>query len=121
MVRHSQASDSDDKPTFRQMNTRLPEDLVTELNRFTKEHGYFRDRMVEQILRDGLNDAVRRQEGRTISLEFEFPERVRAACSQYLIYFAEFLRDVGVDVQTELAHKSSAVLSRSHHQIRESH
>ena len=34
--------------------------------------------------------------------EFEFPEEVKTACKQYLIYFTEFLQDVGVNATSSI-------------------
>jgi hypothetical protein len=41
---------------------------------------------------------------------FEFPESVRPACEQYLLYFGQFLRDLGIDAETELKEQASQVL-----------
>jgi hypothetical protein len=40
----------------------------------------------------------------TLTTLFDLPEEVRVPCEQYLLYFSEFLRDVGVDALTELEH-----------------
>lgn len=41
---------------------------------------------------------------------FEFPEPVRSVCEQYLVYFAEFLRTMGVSAETSLQNKAGKVL-----------
>jgi hypothetical protein len=41
---------------------------------------------------------------------FEFPPELRAPCEQYLAYFAQFLRDMGIESRTELRHEASGVL-----------
>jgi hypothetical protein len=41
---------------------------------------------------------------------FNFPEPVRPACEQYLIYFGQFLRDLGIDASTEVSERVSDVL-----------
>jgi hypothetical protein len=41
---------------------------------------------------------------------FEFPEAVRPACEQYLLYFGQFLRDLGINAETELKEQASKVL-----------
>ncbi len=33
---------------------------------------------------------------------FQFPEETKTACKQYLVYFAQFIADLGIDVDTEL-------------------
>ena len=41
---------------------------------------------------------------------FEFPDAVRVPCEQYLLYFAQFLRDLGVEASSELRHEVGMVL-----------
>ena len=41
---------------------------------------------------------------------FNFPEEVRVPCEQYLLYFAQFLRDLGVNADTALTHEAGQVL-----------
>jgi hypothetical protein len=33
---------------------------------------------------------------------FDFPEPVKVPCQQYLLYFVQFLKDVGVEATAEL-------------------
>lgn len=40
----------------------------------------------------------------SIVIPFDFPESVRTACEQYLLYFTEFLKDVGVDAVSNINH-----------------
>jgi hypothetical protein len=41
---------------------------------------------------------------------FEFPSYIRSACEQYLLHFADFLRDLGVNTSVTLAEVASQVL-----------
>ena len=41
---------------------------------------------------------------------FDFPADVRVSCEQYLLYFVEFLKDVGVDAQADLTHDAGRAL-----------
>ncbi len=41
-----------------------------------------------------------------------FPEEVRIPCEQYLLYFAEFLRDLGVNATTDITHEAGEILFR---------
>lgn len=41
---------------------------------------------------------------------FRFPEQVRVPCEQYLLYFTQFLRDVGVKADAELRSEAGRVL-----------
>lgn len=38
----------------------------------------------------------------TLSIPFEFPPAAKAACEQYLVYFSQFLRDLGIDATAEV-------------------
>lgn len=42
--------------------------------------------------------------------QFDFPEEVRVPCEQYLLYFAQFLKDLGVEANTALTHEAGQVL-----------
>ena len=46
----------------------------------------------------------------TLETHFDFPEAVRVPCQQYLLYFVEFLRDIGVDASAELREDAQGVL-----------
>jgi hypothetical protein len=46
----------------------------------------------------------------TIQIKFAFPQPVRTACEQYLLYFGEFLRDLGVDSATSIREDAGRVL-----------
>ncbi len=46
----------------------------------------------------------------SIVKSFNFPEEVGVSCEQYLLYFVQFLRDLGVDATSELKHKAGQVL-----------
>lgn len=39
---------------------------------------------------------------RSLMQRFHFPDEVKVACEQYLLYFAEFLRDVGIEAKSSL-------------------
>jgi archaellum biogenesis ATPase FlaH len=41
---------------------------------------------------------------------FDFPDEIRVPCEQYLLYFAKFLRDLGVEVETALTNEAGQVL-----------
>jgi hypothetical protein len=41
---------------------------------------------------------------------FDFPEATRPACAQYLAYFSQFLRDLGIESETEVKEEASRVL-----------
>jgi hypothetical protein len=41
---------------------------------------------------------------------FDFPSAVRPACEQYLVYFAQFLRDLGIEAKSEIKEEAGRVL-----------
>jgi hypothetical protein len=48
--------------------------------------------------------------GESVAMMFDFPEEVRVPCEQYLLYFAQFLKDLGVEANTALTHEAGQVL-----------
>ena len=62
-----------------------------------------------------LNDQARRDlfavaRPGSLLLEFEFADEIRASCEQYLVFFGEFMRDLGVAVRTELIDETERIL-----------
>jgi hypothetical protein len=41
---------------------------------------------------------------------FEFPNEIKTACKQYLVYFAQFLKDMGIEAETEIHEKVQKTL-----------
>lgn len=41
---------------------------------------------------------------------FQFPEEIKTACKQYLVYFAQFITDIGIEVDTEIKDELNNVL-----------
>jgi predicted transcriptional regulator len=46
----------------------------------------------------------------SVQLSFDFPKEVRVACEQYLLYFGQFLSDLGVHADTAITHEAGKVL-----------
>jgi CheY-like chemotaxis protein len=46
----------------------------------------------------------------SVAVLFDFPEEVRVPCEQYLLYFGQFLRDLGVQATSNLSHEAGQVL-----------
>lgn len=46
----------------------------------------------------------------SVAVVFDFPEEVRVTCEQYLLYFGQFLRDLGVPATSDLSHEAGQVL-----------
>lgn len=47
---------------------------------------------------------------RTVLNYFNFPEEMETPCQQYLQYFARFLKDLGINVHSEIKHEAGRVL-----------
>jgi len=54
-----------------------------------------------------IRDSARKE---YVSMYFDFPTGVGVACEQYLLYFAQFLKDLGVNAETALTHEAGQVL-----------
>ena len=48
--------------------------------------------------------------GDSVVVQFDFPEEVKVACEQYLLYFVQFLKDIGLEATAELQHEAGQVL-----------
>jgi CheY-like chemotaxis protein len=59
---------------------------------------------------DASNDESQAEFGESIAVLFDFPEEVRVPCEQYLLYFGQFLRDLGVHATSDLSHEAGQVL-----------
>lgn len=46
----------------------------------------------------------------SVLMFFDFPDEVKIACEQYLLYFAKFLKDLGVEAETALTNEAGQVL-----------
>lgn len=58
---------------------------------------------VEASLKAGLS-------AQSVLMFFDFPEEVKVPCEQYLLYFAKFLKDLGVEAETALTNEAGRVL-----------
>jgi len=43
---------------------------------------------------------------------FNFPEEIRTPCQQYLMYFVQFLKDIGIDAKSEIREYAQSTLFR---------
>ncbi|MDF2011301.1 hypothetical protein [Priestia megaterium] len=62
------------------------------------------------ITRDAVNQLIIENNKDPLTSIFDFPESIRVPCEQYLIYFAEFLNNLGIKATTEITHQASNVL-----------
>ncbi|MFC6590925.1 hypothetical protein ACFP81_02010 [Deinococcus lacus] len=84
-------------------------DIVKE---FKKDSEYFDEcmeiiHMIETVQDDiFMENNFKHGETSKIVREFDFPESIRVYCEQYLIFFAEFLRDMGIQATTSVGNES---------------
>jgi hypothetical protein len=45
-----------------------------------------------------------------VAFTFNFPEKIKITCEQYLLYFAQFLRDIGINATSNLKEEAGKVL-----------
>ena len=57
-----------------------------------------------------INDLQSKYSDKPLTAFFEFPEHLKTACEQYLMYFAQFLFDIGIKVKTEIQDIGSQIL-----------
>jgi hypothetical protein len=57
-----------------------------------------------------MTECLKEEKGKSLATYFLFPVEVKSACEQYLLYFADFLRDVGINASVELKEEADRVL-----------
>jgi hypothetical protein len=60
-----------------------------------------------EITEISLESSLRKD---SVVVYFDFPDGVRVPCEQYLLYFIQFLNDLGVEATAELQHEAGQVL-----------
>ena len=100
---HSEIGMSDAFPhDFEFINIPLEKNIADEIARFS------------DILRPLSEEAKRRLDARirenTVVMHFDFPEEVKVPCEQYLLYFVDFLKGLGVKATADLQHEAGRVL-----------
>ena len=58
----------------------------------------------------GVPDRFIPYNNNSIVIPFGFPEEIRPACEQYLLYFAQFLKDMGIEATADVRHEANRVL-----------
>jgi hypothetical protein len=72
------------------------------LTRANKLLRKFHDKAVVELLS--------RHEQRALVLSFEFPPQVKVPCEQYLLYFVQFLSDLGIEATADIQHEEAGNL-----------
>lgn len=91
-----------DKPGFIELVKSMNEKLKM-LGRSNQKFGLLRanaERRARAARKDPINAIV---------ANFNFPEEVKTACEQYLLYFTEFLKDVGIEAVADIREEDGLV------------
>ena len=76
--------------------------LLENLNQFIENCFNIYKRTVTNLITDS--------EEVSIYLNFDFPEKIKIPCKQYLLYFAQFLQDLGINATSNLKEEAGIVL-----------
>ncbi len=66
--------------------------------------------IINKITSDFENAMESLKDGSAVISYFNFPDNVRSSCEQYLLYFTQFLRDLGIDANGELRECADLVM-----------
>lgn len=58
--------------------------------------------ILEVIVDETKKDLLTSMDTESVITYFQFPEEIKTACIQYLVYFTQFIADMGINVDTEL-------------------
>jgi hypothetical protein len=67
-------------------------------------------RLLDELHKEVTRTLDSRIRSESVVTYFDFPEEVRVPCEQYLLYFVQFLKDLGVEATAELQHQAGQVL-----------
>jgi hypothetical protein len=88
------------KPTLKFSSNNLPveDEIKSELKKVFVIH----QAVLEQLREEGFSNQL--------ITSFNFPEEIKTPCEQYLLYFAQFLRDLGINATSNLKEEAGKVL-----------
>ena len=66
--------------------------------------------VIKEILLNVTTSLIHNLDKEIITTFFTFPEHIKTPCKQYLIYFAQFLMDIGIEADTEIKEKAHQTL-----------
>jgi hypothetical protein len=66
--------------------------------------------LFEKITRLAEEKIVERFQANSLSVFFDFPVEIRPACEQYLMYFTQFLKDIGIAAHSEIKQEARRTL-----------
>ena len=66
--------------------------------------------LIETAHRQTVRNLSRMTQSNSVAVTFDFPPEIRVACEQYLVYFVQFLRDIGIEASAELREEANHLL-----------
>jgi hypothetical protein len=66
--------------------------------------------VLEQIHEQTITNLTLKAQSNAIVVKFNFSDEVKVACEQYLLYFVQFLHDIGIEATAELKEQAESVL-----------
>ncbi len=67
-------------------------------------------RYLKEVVEDANKELTEEVKASSLSVFFDFPLEIRVPCKQYLVYFAQFLADIGIEADTELKQEANQTL-----------
>lgn len=65
---------------------------------------------INNVLKSAREKLIIKSRPHALVTWFEFPESIKNSCEQYLIYFGEFLKDIGINANSEISEIGNNVL-----------
>ncbi len=89
--------------------------VILLINDLTKTVGADIDRALSishQLVDKTVKELLSSIDENSLTTFFHFPQNIKTSCTQYLIYFAQFLADIGVEVNTEIQEEAYQTMFR---------
>ena len=67
-------------------------------------------RLLKEALRHGIVEIKVNAHDNSLMMVFDFPDEIRVPCEQYLLYFSQFLRDLGVEADASITEQAGQIV-----------
>jgi hypothetical protein len=67
-------------------------------------------KIINEVNNEVISLLLSRIHSDSLVVAVDFPEEVKVPCEQYLLYFVQFLKDIGIEATAELHHEASTLL-----------
>lgn len=65
---------------------------------------------IKTVIEITENNLIEKINADSVIMYFNFPDSIKTACNQYLIYFTQFIADLGIDVDSTITEEPNATL-----------